>query len=79
MAQRDAGLPVLIVSTELDEVIALADRVAVMYRGRVVGVVDAAQEPDGISRDVLGLMMAGVPPEQARQHGGEPRSEEGVT
>jgi ABC-type uncharacterized transport system ATPase subunit len=79
VAQRDAGLPVLIVSTELDEVIALADRVAVMYRGRVVGVVDAAQEPDGISRDVLGLMMAGVPPERARQHGGERGSEEGVT
>ncbi len=41
VAERDDGTPVIIVSTELDEVIALADRVAVMYRGRVVGVVDA--------------------------------------
>ncbi|MGB3185980.1 MAG: ABC transporter ATP-binding protein [Ornithinimicrobium sp.] len=61
VAERDKGTPVLIVSTELDEVIALADRAAVMYRGKVVGVVDAAESPDGISRDVLGLMMAGVP------------------
>ncbi|MGB5953554.1 MAG: ATP-binding cassette domain-containing protein, partial [Ornithinimicrobium sp.] len=61
VAERDKGTPVIIVSTELDEVIALADRVAVMYRGKIVGVVDAAESPDGISRDVLGLMMAGVP------------------
>ena len=65
VSERDQGLPVLIVSTELDEVIALADRVAVMYRGRVVGVVDAAERPEGISRDVLGLMMAGVPLQEA--------------
>jgi ABC-type uncharacterized transport system ATPase subunit len=67
VAERDAGLAVLIVSTELDEVIALADRVAVMYRGRVVGVVDASEQPEGISRDVLGLMMAGVPLAEAQQ------------
>ena len=58
IAERDAGVPVVIVSTELDEVVELADRIAVMYRGRVVGVVDAPAD-----RDVLGLMMAGVPPE----------------
>jgi ABC-type sugar transport system ATPase subunit len=51
---------VLIVSTELDEGAALADRVVVMYRGRVVGVV-----PPDTSRHVLGLMMAGVPAEEA--------------
>ena len=66
VAERDGGTPVLIVSTELDEVIALADRVAVMYRGRIVGVVDAAEAgPGGINRDVLGLMMAGIPLEDA--------------
>ncbi|WP_199539180.1 ABC transporter ATP-binding protein [Desertihabitans brevis] len=58
--ERDKGTAVLIVSTELDEVSALADRIAVMYRGRVVGVVDA-----DTSREVLGLMMAGVPHEEA--------------
>lgn len=65
VAERDRGTPVLIVSTELDEVLALADRIAVMYRGRFVGIVG----PD-TSRDVLGLMMAGVPLEEARQQAG---------
>jgi general nucleoside transport system ATP-binding protein len=51
---RDTGVPVIVVSTELDEVIALADRIMVMYRGKVVGIV-----PGDTSRDVLGLMMAG--------------------
>jgi simple sugar transport system ATP-binding protein len=50
----------VIISTELDEVAALADRVAVMYRGKVVGVV-----PPDTSREVLGLMMAGVPTDEA--------------
>ena len=60
VAERDRGTAVLIVSTELDEVAALADRVAVMYRGRIVGVV-----PPDTSREALGLMMAGVPAHEA--------------
>ena len=51
---RDAGIPIIVVSTELDEVTALADRIAVMYRGTVVGIV-----PGDTARDTLGLMMAG--------------------
>ena len=62
VAERDRGTPVLIVSTELDEVLGLADRIAVMYRGKIVGIVG----PD-TSRDVLGLMMAGVPLEESQQ------------
>ncbi|GCD18730.1 ABC transporter ATP-binding protein [Cellulomonas sp. H30R-01] len=62
VAERDVGTAVVIVSSELDEVLALADRIAVMYRGRVVGVVDGKTD-----RDVLGLMMAGVPLEEARE------------
>ena len=54
---RDRGLPVIVVSTELDEVAALADRIAVMYRGGIVGIV-----PGDTPRDVLGLMMAGEVP-----------------
>jgi len=46
---------VLIVSTELDEVMALADRVAVMYEGRFAGVL----EGDEIDRNRIGLLMAG--------------------
>ncbi|MCF4120252.1 ABC transporter ATP-binding protein [Antribacter sp. KLBMP9083] len=60
VATRDAGVPVVVVSTELDEAVALADRIMVMYRGRVVGIVPATTP-----RDVLGLMMAGISPEDA--------------
>ncbi|NBQ92647.1 MAG: ABC transporter ATP-binding protein [Micrococcales bacterium] len=55
IAARDEGKAVLIISTELDEVLALADRIAVMYRGKVVGIVDAKT-----SRETLGKMMAGI-------------------
>ncbi|MGO3148240.1 MAG: ABC transporter ATP-binding protein [Leucobacter sp.] len=52
---RDSGVPVIVISTELDEVTALADRIMVMYRGKVVGIV-----PGDTSRERLGLMMAGM-------------------
>ena len=55
VATRDSGIPVLIVATELDEATQLGDRIAVMYRGKVVGVV-----PSSTSRSVLGQMMAGI-------------------
>ena len=55
VAERDAGRAVILISTELDEVLALADRIAVMYRGRIVGIVDAKT-----SREQLGKMMAGI-------------------
>jgi len=60
VAERDTGTAVLIISSELDEIYALADRIAVMYRGRIVGIV-----PADTARDALGLMMAGTPAEQA--------------
>ena len=55
IAERDAGRAVLLFSTELDEVSALADRIAVMYRGEFIAIVPAAT-----SREELGLLMAGV-------------------
>jgi ABC-type uncharacterized transport system ATPase subunit len=65
---RDQGTAVLIVSSELDEVLALADRIAVMYRGRIVG-----ERPAGADRDEIGLLMAGSAEEQvaAQTDGGE--------
>lgn len=75
---RDQGCAVLLISSELDEVISLADRIAVMYRGRIVGIV-----PADTGRDVLGLMMAGVPLDEAvaassgsAEDAGAPRKEE---
>ncbi|MEX1281534.1 MAG: ABC transporter ATP-binding protein [Acidimicrobiia bacterium] len=53
---RDEGAALLIVSTELDEVLALADRILVMFRGRVV----AETRPEDTSPAELGLAMAGV-------------------
>jgi simple sugar transport system ATP-binding protein len=55
IAERDSGRAVLLFSTELDEVIALADRIAVMYRGEFIAIV-----PADTSRADLGLLMAGV-------------------
>ena len=61
VAKRDEGVAVLIVSPELDEVIALGDRIAVMYRGRIVAILESGSA----SREQLGLMMAGVSPDEA--------------
>jgi simple sugar transport system ATP-binding protein len=57
IAERDSGRAVLLFSTELDEVSALADRIAVMYRGEFIAIV-----PANTSRSDLGLLMAGVKP-----------------
>jgi len=59
--ERDSGTAVLIVSTELDEVMALSDRLLVMYRGRIVADLD----PKKISHMDVGLYMAGSRPESA--------------
>jgi simple sugar transport system ATP-binding protein len=54
IARRDDGVAVLLVSAELDEVLDLADRVLVMFRGRVVGAFPA----EGAQREKVGLLMA---------------------
>src|SRR3990172_8999070 len=56
--QRDAGVAVVVVSTELDEVMALADRLLVMFAGRVVADLD----PTTVTPADVGLYMAGAPP-----------------
>ena len=56
--RRDEGTGVLLVSAELDEVMALSDRVAVMYEGRIVAMVD----PVTTTREQIGLLMAGATP-----------------
>ena len=59
VAARDNGVAVLLVSAELDEIMALSDRIAVMYRGRIIDTVPAATA----GREQLGLLMAGVHPQ----------------
>jgi len=59
--KRDEGAGALVVSSELDEILALSDRIAVMYRGQIVDIVPAAQA----SKEYIGLLMAGIRPEDA--------------
>jgi ABC-type uncharacterized transport system ATPase subunit len=54
--QRDNGVAVLLVSAELDEILALSDRIAVIFEGKIIDTVDAATA----TREQLGLLMAGV-------------------
>lgn len=59
---RDAGRAILLVSADLDEVLALADRIAIMYEGRFMTLC----RPDELDREQIGLMMGGVTYEEAR-------------
>jgi simple sugar transport system ATP-binding protein len=54
--QRDAGAAVLLVSAELDEIMALSDRIAVLYKGEIIDTLAAKDA----SREQLGLLMAGI-------------------
>jgi len=62
---RQEGKAILLISAELEELLNLADRIAVMFEGRIMGIVDAA----GASVEVIGLMMAGITPGGAREAG----------
>jgi len=66
VATRDLGIPVIVVSAELDEVMALADRIVVMFRGTIVGIV-----PGNTPREVVGLMMTGEMPDDVTGPRGE--------
>jgi simple sugar transport system ATP-binding protein len=54
VAKRDAGTAVLLVSAELDEVLELSDRIGVMFRGKLVAILDAAS----VEKEEVGLIMA---------------------
>ena len=58
VANRDQGVAVLLVSAELDEIMSLSDRIAVMYHGQIVATMDA----DKATKSELGLLMAGASP-----------------
>jgi general nucleoside transport system ATP-binding protein len=54
--KRDSGTAILLVSSELDEILALSDRIAVMYSGEIVGIIDS----ENATKENVGLMMAGI-------------------
>jgi len=59
--KRDDGVAVLLVSSELDEILALSDRIAVVYRGQIMEIVEAGKT----NKEYLGLLMAGITPSEA--------------
>jgi general nucleoside transport system ATP-binding protein len=67
VAKRDEGTAVVLVSSELDEVLALADRVAVMFHGRLVGPFDMPQ-----TKEDIGRLMAGADPAEVLDRGAHP-------
>ncbi len=56
LEQRDKGTAVLLVSAELDEILGLSDRIAVLYDGKIMDVIDARDA----DREKIGLLMAGI-------------------
>ncbi|MBC8263393.1 MAG: ABC transporter ATP-binding protein [Anaerolineales bacterium] len=56
LEQRQEGTAILLISEDLDEILALSDRIAVIYEGQIMGVVDSEEA----TLEQLGLMMAGV-------------------
>lgn len=56
LAQREAGTAILLISEELEELLSLSDRIAVMFDGKIMGVVD----PKTVDIDTIGLMMTGT-------------------
>jgi general nucleoside transport system ATP-binding protein len=72
--KRDEGVAVLLVSAELDEILALSDRISVMFRGKILATIPASEA----TREGLGLLMAGIvdqqvpPPAEAKEVHVEP-------
>ena len=61
--QRDAGTAILLISEDLDEISQVADRIMVMYEGRIMGIMEAGSA----SIEEIGLMMAGQNFEEAKE------------
>ncbi|MEJ5198554.1 MAG: ABC transporter ATP-binding protein [Anaerolineae bacterium] len=74
LEQRASGRAILLISEDLDEVLALSDRIAVIYEGKIIGIVNRGQA----SVEQIGLMMAGVPMDEALGKA-PPPSEERMT
>jgi simple sugar transport system ATP-binding protein len=56
LAERSRGVGILLVSSDLDEVVSLSDRIAVLYEGEIVGVIDG----DAVDVATIGELMAGT-------------------
>jgi ABC-type uncharacterized transport system ATPase subunit len=73
---RDAGVAVVLISEELEELLDLSDRIAVLYEGRIIGVIDAG----AADMETIGLLMGGQPRgDNPAQPGGRPAPEEAAS
>ena len=63
LEERSEGKSVLLISTELSELFELADRIAVIYQGRLMGI----YRPSELTTEIIGLLMAGVPMEEIKK------------
>jgi simple sugar transport system ATP-binding protein len=68
LEQRENGAAILLISEDLDELLALSDRLAVMFKGKFMGVV---ADPSSVSLEKIGLMMAGAWISEVLHDGGE--------
>jgi ABC-type uncharacterized transport system ATPase subunit len=66
LVQREAGTAILLISEDLDEIRTLSDRIAIIYEGCIIGIVDR----DQATVEQIGLMMAGVSMEEAMRRSG---------
>jgi len=70
LTQREAGAAVLLISEELEELLALSDRVYVIYEGKIMGELKIeSADPDQSLIEAIGLMMTGTPLEQIQKEG----------
>ena len=72
--KRDEGCAVMLVSPELDEIMKLSDRIAVMYRGKIITVLDA----NNVTKEEVGLWMAGVDPSESKKTNREPATKQKI-
>ena len=63
LAQREAGTAILLISEDLDEIQTLSDRIAIMYEGKIIGIVERGKA----TIEQIGLMMAGISMDEAMQ------------
>ena len=63
LAQREAGTAIMLISEDLDEIRTLSDRIAIMYEGKIIGIVERGQA----TIEQIGLMMAGISMAEAMQ------------
>ena len=75
LEKRDQGCAVLLVSTELDEIMQFADRIAVMFRGNILTIVKANE----VTKEDLGLLMAGITPSSHKEKPHTTKTEEIIT